>query len=150
MHAATAAADAVDVQPAAKKLKTADCGTADVIRQSLLSDDSRRELRTQHDSAGPYTHVVLKDLVNDKLLRAVRDEVIHNISATYKETDLFKVFQTGRRQAAVLHELLGGCAKSSSSCNSLAGTAGWLHKKQQQQQQQTKGQHCSELLAVLH
>eukprot|EP00775_Hariotina_reticulata_P007350 gene7350-7561_t len=40
-------------------------------------------------------HVVLKDLCEPDLLRAVRDEVIHNISATYKETDLFKVFQTG-------------------------------------------------------
>ncbi|KAI8476726.1 MAG: hypothetical protein J3K34DRAFT_222445 [Monoraphidium minutum] len=27
--------------------------------------------------------------------RQVRDEVIHNVQATYKETDLFKVFQTG-------------------------------------------------------
>lgn len=25
----------------------------------------------------------------------VREEIIHNIQATYKETDLFKVFQTG-------------------------------------------------------
>jgi hypothetical protein len=117
MHAAAAAADAVDVQPAAKKQKTADCGTADVIRQSLLSDESRSELRKQHDTSGPYTHLVLKDLVNDKLLRAVRDEVIHNISATYKETDLFKVFQTGGRQQ-------------------LAGASRWPRPQQQQRQQQ--------------
>ncbi len=30
-----------------------------------------------------------------QLLRGVRDEIINNIHATYKETDLFKVFQTG-------------------------------------------------------
>jgi hypothetical protein len=39
--------------------------------------------------------VVIKDLCDPTVLRAVREEVIHNISATYKETDLFKVFQTG-------------------------------------------------------
>jgi hypothetical protein len=112
MHAAVRAADAVDVQPAIKKQKTAaaptDNGTADVIRQSLLSADSRSELRQQHDTAGPYRHLVLKDLVDDKLLRAVREEVIHNISATYKETDLFKVFQTG-----ALHcrsQIAGSCS----------------------------------------
>lgn len=99
MHAAVAAADAVDVQPASKKQKTAaaaDSGAAAaVIRQSLLSGDSRSQLRQQHDSSGPYTHLVLKELADEQLLRAVREEVIHNISATYKETDLFKVFQTG-------------------------------------------------------
>lgn len=100
MHTAVAAADAVDVQPASKKQKTAaaaaDSGAAAaVIRQSLLSGDSRSQLRQQHDSSGPYTHLVLKELADEQLLRAVREEVIHNISATYKETDLFKVFQTG-------------------------------------------------------
>ncbi|WIA40768.1 hypothetical protein OEZ86_004448 [Tetradesmus obliquus] len=100
MADAVAAADAVDVQPASKKQKTAaaaaDSGAAAaVIRQSLLSGDSRSQLRQQHDSSGPYTHLVLKELADEQLLRAVREEVIHNISATYKETDLFKVFQTG-------------------------------------------------------
>eukprot|EP00882_Tetradesmus_deserticola_P030037 GHRQ01033692.1.p1 GENE.GHRQ01033692.1~~GHRQ01033692.1.p1 ORF type:complete len:140 (+),score=58.34 GHRQ01033692.1:369-788(+) len=99
MHAAARAAEAVDVQPAAKKQKTtavfADNGTADVVRKSLLSLNSRSELRQQHETSGPFSHLVLKDLADDKLLRAVREEVIHNISATYKETDLFKVFQTG-------------------------------------------------------
>eukprot|EP00882_Tetradesmus_deserticola_P023445 GHRQ01025512.1.p1 GENE.GHRQ01025512.1~~GHRQ01025512.1.p1 ORF type:complete len:133 (+),score=45.31 GHRQ01025512.1:369-767(+) len=104
MHAAVRAAEAVDVQPAAKKQKTAagfaDNGTTDVVRKSLLSHNSRSELRQQHDTSGPFSHLVLKDLADDKLLRAVREEVIHNISATYKETDLFKVFQTGAHGGA--------------------------------------------------
>jgi hypothetical protein len=32
---------------------------------------------------------------DESILRNVRDEIINNIQATYKETDLFKVFQTG-------------------------------------------------------
>jgi hypothetical protein len=136
MHAAVRAANAVDVQPVAKKQKTAatvaDNGTADVIRQSLLAADSRSQLRQQHDTSGPYTHLVLRDLVNDKLLRAVREEVIHNISATYKETDLFKVFQTGGWDTA---------------CNSIA-----VAEMQQQQQQHMKGscqQGLNQLAACL-
>eukprot|EP00879_Flechtneria_rotunda_P017131 GHRR01017941.1.p1 GENE.GHRR01017941.1~~GHRR01017941.1.p1 ORF type:complete len:466 (+),score=131.78 GHRR01017941.1:259-1656(+) len=90
-----------DSEPAAKRSKVtaylscAQRGAEAVIRQDLLSAESRKQLRQQHDAAKPYTHLVLKDLFDPTLLRAVRDEVIHNISATYKETDLFKVFQTG-------------------------------------------------------
>eukprot|EP00878_Enallax_costatus_P041325 GHUV01048021.1.p1 GENE.GHUV01048021.1~~GHUV01048021.1.p1 ORF type:complete len:135 (+),score=21.84 GHUV01048021.1:202-606(+) len=100
MTDATLVADASDLEPSAKRLKTAPAGTAatgtaGVIRPGLLSADNRTQLRRDHDTSGPYTHLVLKNLCDEQLLRAVRDEVIHNISATYKETDLFKVFQTG-------------------------------------------------------
>jgi hypothetical protein len=92
-------------QHAAKKQKTtsnaaADAGAAAataVIRPSLLTPESRQQLRAQLEAAQPYTHVVLRELCDPALLAAVRHEVIHNISATYKETDLFKVFQTGVR-----------------------------------------------------
>lgn len=92
--------DAGNAEPAAKRAKTASGtpaanGTLGVIRQGLLSDESRKQLRQDHDTSGPYTHLVLKELCDQELLRAVRNEVINNISATYKETDLFKVFQTG-------------------------------------------------------
>jgi hypothetical protein len=88
-------------EPALKKQKTAN-GTSDssssskVIRQDLFSDGCRSKLRDDLQSAQPYTHVVIRELCDPTVLRAVRDEVIHNISATYKETDLFKVFQTGK------------------------------------------------------
>jgi hypothetical protein len=40
-------------------------------------------------------HLQLSPLADESLLRRVRQEVIEHVSATYKETDLFKVFQTG-------------------------------------------------------
>jgi hypothetical protein len=86
--------------PAAKRLKTLGAPLAPgAIRPSLLEPASAAALRAAHDSSGPYTHVVLRGLAEPALLRAVRDEVINNVQATYKETDLFKVFQTG--EAAV-------------------------------------------------
>jgi Rps23 Pro-64 3,4-dihydroxylase Tpa1-like proline 4-hydroxylase len=90
------------VEPAQKKQKTTANGSSDdsssnkVIRQTLFSDESRKKLHDDLHNAQPYTHVVIKDLCDPTVLRAVREEVIHNISATYKETDLFKVFQTGK------------------------------------------------------
>ncbi|GFR40250.1 hypothetical protein Agub_g822 [Astrephomene gubernaculifera] len=52
-------------------------------------------LHEQYQAAVPYKHCVMKQLFSSDLLRQVRDEIINNINATYKETDLFKVFQTG-------------------------------------------------------
>ena len=67
----------------------------DVINPLLITDESREALRSQYQSALPYTHAVLSDAFNPSVLIKVRDEIINNIQATYKETDLFKVFQTG-------------------------------------------------------
>ncbi|KAF8057154.1 Ogd [Scenedesmus sp. PABB004] len=69
--------------------------TAGVIAPGLLDEGGRAALRAAHDGAAPYTHLVLRGLADEALLRRVRDEVISNVAATYKETDLFKVFQTG-------------------------------------------------------
>ena len=88
---------AEDLQPQAKRAKvSAGTESATVIRPSLLEKESRDSLRTQFETSGPYTHLVIHDLCDEQLLRGVRDEVINNIQATYKETDLFKVFQTGK------------------------------------------------------
>ncbi len=45
-------------------------------------------------SATPYTYVHLAGLLDDARLRAVREE-LSQLHRTFKETDLFKVFQTG-------------------------------------------------------
>ena len=66
-----------------------------VVRPSLLSEGSRAELKASYAQAQPYPHVVLRDVCDPDCLRAVREEIINNIEATYKETDLFKMFQTG-------------------------------------------------------
>jgi hypothetical protein len=96
-----AAADASPAEaPPAKRLKTLGAPLRPgIIRPSLLAPESAERLRAAHDASGPYTHVVLEDLADPDLLRSVRDEVINNVQATYKETDLFKVFQTGRLRA---------------------------------------------------
>jgi hypothetical protein len=41
-----------------------------------------------------YSHCVIKDICNKDRLRAVHDELVNNLSANLKESDLFKVYQT--------------------------------------------------------
>lgn len=42
-----------------------------------------------------YQHAVIQDLVNDALLRNVRNEIREHISFTPKETDIYKIHQSG-------------------------------------------------------
>lgn len=67
-----------------------------VINPSLLSPENEAKLKAAFTTAEPYTHCVFREPFDADLLRCVREEIINNINATYKETDLFKVFQTGK------------------------------------------------------
>lgn len=89
------AAPPIDL-PSSKKprLDSSACLT-DVINPELLTEESKKSLRQQYESSLPYTHAVLHNAFDPAVLVKVRDEIINNIQATYKETDLFKVFQTG-------------------------------------------------------
>jgi prolyl 3-hydroxylase /prolyl 3,4-dihydroxylase len=42
-----------------------------------------------------YPHGVIDGLMDPEKFRVVRDEMIANLTSDFKETDLFKVFQTG-------------------------------------------------------
>lgn len=66
-----------------------------VALESMESEEFTKLMRTLHDQSGPYKHLVLDPLYDPEKLREVHEEVKHNMTATYKETDLFKLFQTG-------------------------------------------------------
>ena len=51
-------------------------------------------LRAQFAASQPYLHIQLHDVFGDAALRAVRAE-LSSLHRTFKETDLFKVWQTG-------------------------------------------------------
>ncbi|KAK9478087.1 Oxoglutarate and iron-dependent oxygenase degradation C-term-domain-containing protein [Lipomyces japonicus] len=53
------------------------------------------QYRIQHAESGPYKHCVINNLVNDKLLRRVRREIMTSLHFTPKETDIYKLHQTG-------------------------------------------------------
>lgn len=65
------------------------------INPLLLAKDSVKALRKSHDISDPYRHIVLKDVCTDERMRKIHEEITNNMKANFKETDLFKVFQTG-------------------------------------------------------
>lgn len=50
---------------------------------------------SEYAASSPYKHSVITGLIDDKLLRNVRDEIRENVSFTPKETDIYKIHQSG-------------------------------------------------------
>ena len=80
-------------QPHEYKRKRAKIDT--LLNSDLLSDAGRSKLVSDYSAAEPFRHCVLAPLFTDpSQLQAVADEITGNLDATYKETDLFKLYQT--------------------------------------------------------
>src|SRR5262249_30755080 len=65
------------------------------FRAGLFDQSTRDELSASYTASQPYRHCVIPELVNDDLLRAVQHELMTELHFTVKETDIYKVFQTG-------------------------------------------------------
>ncbi|KAL7751513.1 putative component of NuA3 histone acetyltransferase complex [Sorochytrium milnesiophthora] len=125
---------------AAKKLKTEDVES--VFQPALLSETSRQSLAKQFRESKPYLHCCIDRLVDDAILRKVRDEIWANLHFTEKETDIYKVNQTGdlanidglpveeKQRLATLHQLRNALYSSTfrqflsdvTGCGPLSGT----------------------------
>lgn len=73
--------------------------TADEVkgrfRQGLFDPSVLADYASQYAKSEPYKHAVIHDLFDDRLLRSVRDEIRTNVSFTPKETDIYKIHQSG-------------------------------------------------------
>ena len=76
-----------------KKRATAD--HSHHFRKGLFASDVVDSYAEEYARAEPYKHAVVSDLLDDGLLRAVRSEIIENIHFTPKETDIYKIHQSG-------------------------------------------------------
>ncbi|GAB7356203.1 hypothetical protein MBLNU459_g6784t2 [Dothideomycetes sp. NU459] len=80
----------------AKKSATVkDVGVRDNFRQNLFDAAVLKGYRTEYKESGPYKHAVIHHLISDSLLRSVRKEIIDNVHFTPKETDIYKIHQSG-------------------------------------------------------
>ena len=52
-------------------------------------------LHALHETSLPYKHIVLDPLINEEKMRCIQQEAKLNMRAALKETDLFRVYQTG-------------------------------------------------------
>ena len=66
-----------------------------ILHPDVFSDATVARRALAYASAPPYPHGVVSPLCDDARLRAVQLEMRENLTATFKETDLFKVLQTG-------------------------------------------------------
>jgi Rps23 Pro-64 3,4-dihydroxylase Tpa1-like proline 4-hydroxylase len=65
------------------------------FRDGLYKRETVEAYATEYAESSPYKHAVVRDLINDDLLRSVRNEIVNNIHFTPKETDIYKIHQSG-------------------------------------------------------
>lgn len=68
-------------------------GTA--FRSDLFDDKTRDSFRKYYEQSGPYPHAVVPSLIQEQLLRSVRREVSNHVHFTLKETDIYRIHQSG-------------------------------------------------------
>ncbi|KAG8904759.1 hypothetical protein FRB99_001236 [Tulasnella sp. 403] len=61
----------------------------------LLQPANAQRLHQEYIESSPFKHIVIEKLFDDQLLKNVKDEILQNIRFTEKETDIYKVHQTG-------------------------------------------------------
>jgi Rps23 Pro-64 3,4-dihydroxylase Tpa1-like proline 4-hydroxylase len=65
------------------------------FRKGLFDKETLKKSTTEYAESEPYKHGVISSLINDDLLRSVRNEVQENVHFTPKETDIYKIHQSG-------------------------------------------------------
>ena len=78
-----------------KKQATHYNGVESQFGKGLFSSKRLDDYTKEYAISKPYKHAVVHDLMNDELLRSVRREIIDNIHFTPKETDIYKIHQSG-------------------------------------------------------
>ncbi|TKA79734.1 hypothetical protein B0A55_04358 [Friedmanniomyces simplex] len=61
----------------------------------LFDTTTVQNYATSYATSEPYKHAVIPNLIDDTLLRSVRAEILDNIHFTPKETDIYKIHQSG-------------------------------------------------------
>ncbi|OWB77624.1 hypothetical protein B5S32_g1796 [[Candida] boidinii] len=65
------------------------------INQKIFENEFKENLKFEILNSKPYNWGTIKNIFNDELLKNVRKEVINEINFTKKETDIYKVYQSG-------------------------------------------------------
>jgi len=79
--------------PPLKKRNTTDIRQA--FRDDLFESKTVKSFHDSYASSGPYPHAVVSNLIQEDLLRNVRSEITENIHFTLKETDIYRIHQSG-------------------------------------------------------
>ncbi|GAA5928395.1 hypothetical protein JCM3775_000597 [Rhodotorula graminis] len=80
-------------EPAPKRQKVADPDLP--FHPSLLDPSNVDRLRQAHHDSTPYKHAVINKLFTDDFIKRARNEITTQLSFREKETDIYKINQTG-------------------------------------------------------
>ncbi|KAK4539145.1 hypothetical protein LTR36_001203 [Oleoguttula mirabilis] len=78
-----------------KKAATVANGLRDRFGPAIFDVATVKQYASDYASSEPYKHAVVSSLIDDTLLRSVRREILDNIHFTPKETDIYKIHQSG-------------------------------------------------------
>jgi Rps23 Pro-64 3,4-dihydroxylase Tpa1-like proline 4-hydroxylase len=67
---------------------------SNILNPSLLDPEERARLLDDHNFAQPYKHLHIRNMFDIDWITAAQKEAKASLTATFKESDLFKVFQT--------------------------------------------------------
>lgn len=68
---------------------------ATAFAPDLLASSTVSAYNKEYEASAPYKHAVIPALINEDLLKATRQEIIEELRFAEKETDIYKVNQTG-------------------------------------------------------
>ncbi|KAI9694437.1 MAG: hypothetical protein M1822_000053 [Bathelium mastoideum] len=78
-----------------KKRFASSQNVAEHFRTGLFEEKQLQQYESEYSSSEPYKHGVIPSLINPSLLRSVRDEIRTHLSFTPKETDIYRLHQSG-------------------------------------------------------
>ncbi|KAK3629042.1 putative component of NuA3 histone acetyltransferase complex [Elasticomyces elasticus] len=78
-----------------KRVATISNGSRERFGHGLFDPSTVQKYTSSYAASEPYKHAVVSNLIDDGLLRSVRNEIVDNIHFTPKETDIYKIHQSG-------------------------------------------------------
>lgn len=76
-------------------MATSTADVASAFAPNLLDSATVSQYNKEYEASAPYKHAVIPSLIDDSLLKATRQEIIDELRFAEKETDIYKVNQTG-------------------------------------------------------
>ncbi|KAH0538870.1 hypothetical protein FGG08_004587 [Glutinoglossum americanum] len=78
-----------------KKRATSNDPVTENFREGFFDSHVLESYQKEYANSRPYKHAVIRNLISDGLLRSVRTEIRENLHFSPKETDIYKIHQSG-------------------------------------------------------
>lgn len=82
------------MEPAQKRARADANQLTSPLSDAVLSPATQEAVRNRYAAAQPYSHAVIEQLCCPSRMAQIKQEITRNLRADFKETDLFKLYQT--------------------------------------------------------